>query len=205
MIALLDYGMGNLKSVSNALHYLGAKHVITSSPEEVEQASHIILPGVGAFGDAMSELHTRALIQPIKKAIAAKKPFFGICLGLQLLFEGSEENPGIAGIGIFKGVIKKFVPSFHGERLKIPHMGWNSVTIQKPECPLVHDVADGRFFYFVHSYYADTQAEKISLGTTTYGVTFSSLLWRDNVFAAQFHPEKSQNKGVKILENFTKL
>jgi len=202
MIAVIDYGMGNLRSVSKALEKLGAEVVVTSDKNKILEASKLVLPGVGAFGDAMCELRKRSLIKPIREGIQNKKPFLGICLGLQILFSSSDENPNIPGLNIFKGTIKRF-PKDNG--LKVPHMGWNSVSCKNSESNNLKDVESDNFFYFVHSYYADPEDKSLILGETEYGVQFPSVIGKDNVFATQFHPEKSQEKGLKILENFIKL
>lgn len=206
MIALVDYGMGNLKSVFNAFEALGEKVRVTSNPEVIQSASKVILPGVGAFGDAMGELEKRNLVSVIKETIKKNKPFLGVCLGLQLLFEKSNESEGISGLSIFPGTIKRFHFNAPLQSLKIPHMGWNIVTIKRSECPLIQGVPHNAYFYFVHSFYADTDNEEINLAATQYGgVTFSSMVWKDSVFATQFHPEKSQDVGLKILNNFVRL
>ena len=206
MIVIVDYGMGNLKSVSNAFDAIGNPVRITSSPEVIQSATKVILPGVGAFGDAMRELKKRNLVSVLKETIEKKKPFLGICLGLQLLFEKSEESKDTSGLSIFSGTVKRFDFSSLQQPIKIPHMGWNTATIKKRECPLTKNVPDDAFFYFVHSYYADTSNTDIHLAETIYGnVTFSSMLWKDTIFAAQFHPEKSQDVGLEILENFVRL
>lgn len=204
MVVIVDYGMGNLKSVYNALCALNADVKISSSPSDIDTADKIILPGVGAFGDAMAELEKRRLLEPLKAAIHKRKPLFGICLGLQLLYEYSAEDPGVRGFGVFNGTIRHF--EFPQEQTrKVPHMGWNTVRIEKKECPLIKDIPNDSYFYFVHSYYADMHASEDVLGSTEYGQRFTSMVWRDSVYAAQFHPEKSQQVGLKILENFLGL
>jgi len=204
MIVIVDYGMGNLKSVYNAFCSIDADVKVSSDPRDVEKAERIILPGVGAFGDAMGELASRNLIVPIMEAIDKKTPFLGICLGLQLLYKGSEEDPGVAGLGYFDDTITKFSFDTSVERLKVPHMGWNDITLQNSECPLMKGISNNTFYYFVHSYYARAN-DNITLATANYGIQFSAMVWKDNVFAAQFHPEKSQNVGLTILKNFMEI
>jgi len=205
MIVVIDYGMGNLRSVSKALESLGASVRVTSDPNEVAAASKVILPGVGAFGAAMDELTRRQLVEPIKAAIGGGTPYLGICLGLQLLFEHSEEGDA-AGLGVLRGAVKRF-PA--GTTLKIPHMGWNQVSARQEtgdrrqgKCPLLKDVPDGSYFYFVHSYYGAPQDESVVALETEYGTRFASMVWKDRLFATQFHPEKSQTIGLKLLKNF---
>jgi len=204
MVAIIDYGMGNLKSVYNALSSLRADVVITSDVNELKEADRIILPGVGAFGDAMRELDERDLIETIKAEVRGGKPFLGICLGLQLLYERSEENSDVHGLSFLPGTIKRF--DFSNDRqMKVPHMGWNSVSIKRTECPLMKGVPDNSFFYFVHSYYASVTPAENVLGVTTYGDEFAAMVWHDNIYGAQFHPEKSQQVGLTILKNFLGL
>ena len=199
MIAIIDYGAGNLQSVKNALDYLKVKSVITSNANEIIKAKKVIFPGVGSFGDGIRALNELDLIDPIMKAIEDNKPFLGICLGMQVLFEKSEESPGVEGLGIFEGTVRKF----KGD-LKIPQIGWNQLKIQK-ESGLFEGVEDKSFFYFVHSYYVNPEDKDIVLATTDYGREFVSAIEKDNIFALQFHPEKSGEIGLKILENFCKL
>lgn len=200
MIAIIDYGAGNLHSVKNALDFLGAESIITPNSEEILACDKIILPGVGAFGDAMDCLAKTGLDQTVKKAVELNKPLLGICLGLQLMFEESEEAPGKKGLGIFKGKIVK-IPD-HG--LKIPHMGWNSLTLTK-DSKLLKDLGEEPYVYFVHSYYLTTPEEDIVSAYTEYGERLDVAVERDNVFAAQFHPEKSGDVGMKILKNFINI
>ena len=199
MIAIIDYGAGNLQSVKNALDYLKMKSVITSNANEIIKAKKVIFPGVGSFGDGIRALNELDLIDPIMKVIENNKPFLGICLGMQVLFERSEESPGVEGLGIFEGTVKKFKCD-----LKIPQIGWNQLKIQK-ESMLLEGVEDKSFFYFVHSYHADPEDKEIVLATTDYGREFVSAIEKDNIFALQFHPERSGEIGLKILENFCKL
>ena len=201
MITIIDYGMGNLRSVSKAIEFLGGKFCITSRPEDIQQSEKIILPGVGAFGDAARELDTQRLSDPIRAFVKAGKPFLGICLGLQLLFESSEESPGVTGLGLLQGRVRMFDPG----HAKIPHMGWNELQIKK-SCGVLKDIPDNSHFYFVHSYYADCSNQDDSAGIVEYGgQSFPAVVARDNIYATQFHPEKSQKYGLQILRNFIKL
>ncbi|SHK02303.1 glutamine amidotransferase [Anaerocolumna jejuensis DSM 15929] len=201
MIAIIDYDAGNLKSVEKALHYLGEDAVITRSREEILAADKVILPGVGAFGEAMEKLENYHLVDVIKETAASGKPFLGICLGLQLMFDESDEAPGVAGLGILKGKILRIPDSFG---LKIPHMGWNSLTIKKDR-KLFASIPDQSYVYFVHSYYLKADKEEEAAASTEYGVTIHAAVEKDNIFACQFHPEKSGEVGLKILKNFAGL
>ncbi|OGW79546.1 MAG: imidazole glycerol phosphate synthase, glutamine amidotransferase subunit [Omnitrophica bacterium RIFCSPLOWO2_12_FULL_44_17] len=203
LIGIIDYGMGNLRSVSKAFEALGGSVYVGSNPEKLSRSNKLVLPGVGAFGDAMSELKKRKLILTIRNFINDGKPFFGICLGLQLLFEGSDENKGIPGLGIFKGTVKRF-PKDQTNELKIPHMGWNQVNI-KMKSPILKKILKNSHFYFVHSYYGKPKRTEIIAGETDYGITFPAILSQANIFAAQFHPEKSQKMGLQILKNFIEI
>ena len=198
MIAIIDYGAGNLQSVKKALDYLGCESVITSDKSVIESATHIILPGVGSFGDAMASIRSRGLEEVIKNAASGDKRFLGICLGLQLLFEESEESPGVKGLGIFKGSIVK-IPENLG--LKVPHMGWNSVDI-KQKNGIFADIKNDSYFYFVHSYYLKDADSNIVAGTAEYGVDIQCAVQKGKVCATQFHPEKSGEIGLKLLKNF---
>ncbi|MCI6676678.1 MAG: imidazole glycerol phosphate synthase subunit HisH [Clostridiales bacterium] len=200
MIAIIDYDAGNLKSVEKALQFLGEEAIITRDREEILNADKVILPGVGAFGDAMHNLHQFGLVDVIKEVVALGKPFLGICLGLQLLFERSEESPGVEGLGILKGEILR-IPDCPG--LKIPHMGWNSLTI-RPGATLFDGLTEP-YVYFVHSYYLKAADESIVAATTQYSTTIHASVESGNVFACQFHPEKSSKVGLQILRNFAKL
>lgn len=198
MIVIVDYGMGNLRSVSKAIEHLGGKVKVSSDFSEIKSADKLVLPGVGAFGEATKELKSRSLFEPIKDFVLERKPFLGICLGLQLLFDSSEESPGASGLGIFPGMVR----AFSSREVKIPHMGWNSATLKTPH-PLLKGIPDGSFFYFVHSYYAVPTDSRLLLGETQYGEEiFSSILGTETLFAVQFHPEKSQSSGLRILKNF---
>lgn len=201
MIAIIDYDAGNLKSVEKALQFLGKDAVITRDPDTIRQAEKVILPGVGAFGDAMKKLQEYQLIDLIKEAADSKKPFLGICLGLQLLFEESEESPGVAGLGILKGKIKR-IPDKEG--LKVPHIGWNSLKFMN-DGKLFQNLPDESYVYFVHSYYLEAAEEQIVKATTEYGVCIHASVEKDNIFACQFHPEKSSETGLQILKNFAEI
>ena len=202
MIVVIDYGMGNLRSVSKALEALGASVCVSSDPKDVAASSKLILPGVGAFGAAMRELSARRLIEPIHAALASGKPYLGICLGLQLLLESSEEDPGTPGLGRLKGAVKRFAVD---DGLKVPHMGWNQLIGSGRSCPLLAGIPERSFVYFVHSYYADPADRSVVVSETEYGQRFVSMVWAGNLFATQFHPEKSQAVGLRLLENFVKL
>lgn len=198
MIAIIDYDAGNIRSVENALIALGEEVVITRDPEILLQAEKVILPGVGAFGDAMEKLDAYGLVNVIHQIVEKKIPFLGICLGLQLLFESSDETPGVEGLGILKG---KIVAIPHDKGLKIPHIGWNSLSFPN-EGRLFRGLSENAYVYFVHSYYLQAKEEEIVKATTEYGVTIHASVEKDNVFACQFHPEKSSAVGRKILQNF---
>lgn len=197
MIAIVDYGAGNLQSVEKALRHIGCGCFVTADPAELRQARAAVLPGVGAFGDAMKSLRARGLEEPIRVFIASGKPFLGICLGLQLLFESSEESPGVAGLGLLKGKILR-LPAESG--LKIPHIGWNSLTIRKPG-GLFAGVEGEPYVYFVHSYYLQAE-EDVVAATAEYGAAIHAAVQKDNLLACQFHPEKSGEVGLKLLRNF---
>lgn len=198
MILVVDYGMGNLRSVEKALQHIGADAVVSSDPALIQRASRIVLPGVGAFDHAVIELKNRKLFAPIVDAIRTGKPYFGICLGLQLLFESSSEGSE-KGFGVLKGRVERF-----NGGLKVPHMGWNSVEFVHTDCPYWKGIPSGSFFYFVHSYFAVSDDAAAVEGNTTYGKTFASAVRKGNIFATQFHPEKSQDLGLKLLENVVK-
>ena len=198
-IGIVDYGMGNLGSVSNACKFLGLDAEIISSSGQMDSCRAVILPGVGAFGDCMAHLTQHGFVSPIQKWIAAGNPFMGICLGLQALFQTSEETPGVEGLGVFNGSVKRFQIA---RELKVPQIGWNAVNQKQPECPLFAGIDDGAYFYFVHSFYVAPEDSTIIAGETDYGLNYCSAVWKDNVFAAQFHPEKSQTVGLQMLKNF---
>lgn len=201
MIAIIDYDAGNLKSVEKALDYLGKETVVTRDPRKILAAEQAILPGVGAFGDAMGSLSRFGLVDVIHSFADSGKPFLGICLGLQLFFEGSEESPGVKGLGLLPGKIKK-LPG--GTGLKIPHMGWNSLNISDGK-RLFQGVGQGSYVYFVHSYYLEASDAADVAATTEYGTCIHAAVERGNLFACQFHPEKSSEVGLQILKNFAEL
>ena len=198
MIAIIDYGTGNLRSVSQAFEAVGQQAVVTRDPRVIGNASHVVLPGVGAFGDCMANVERYGLAEPIRTAIQSGKPFLGICLGLQLLFEESEEFGTHKGLGMIPGKVRRFATD---QGLKVPHMGWNNVMIERP-CPLFEGIPNGSYWYFVHSFYIDPSDKTVAATTTDYGTTFVSSIWRDNVVACQFHPEKSQAVGLQLIKNF---
>ena len=198
--AIIDYGAGNLHSVKNALDYIGEKNIITNDKETILCADKVILPGVGAFGDSMAALSERGLNKTVLEVVSQNKPLLGICLGLQLMFEESEESPGVEGLGIFKGKIVR-IPKTGG--LKIPHIGWNDIIVKKSA--ILKGLGDRPYVYFVHSYYMHAEDESDVSAYTDYGVRLAVAAERDNVFATQFHPEKSGDVGMKILKNFTAL
>lgn len=201
MIAIIDYDAGNIKSVEKAMTSLKQDVVVTRKPEELLNADKVILPGVGAFGDAMDKLNRYGLIPVIHKIVENGTPFLGICLGLQLMFDESEESPGVSGLGLLKGKIKK-IPAATG--LKIPHIGWNSLKFPN-ESRLFQQIEEESYVYFVHSFYLEAKDLEIVSATTEYGVTVHAAVEKDNLFACQFHPEKSSEIGLKILSNFVSL
>ena len=201
MIAIIDYGMGNLRSVENGFAKVGSEAQITSDPEVVARADKLVLPGVGAFADAMRGLRQRGLVEPILAGVEAGKPFLGICMGLQLLFTKGYEDGEHDGLGVVPGKVVRF-PDRPG--MKVPHMGWNSVQIARRP-PALEGIEEGTYVYFVHSYYVVPDASEVVATETCYGEPFVSSVWRDNVFACQFHPEKSQRDGLRILRNFAAL
>lgn len=201
MIAIIDYDAGNLKSVEKALVHLGEQAVITRDRKQLLTADKVILPGVGHFGDAMKKLHHYQLVEVVKEIAAKGTPLLGICLGLQLLFERSDECDGVEGLSILEGEILR-IPD--GDGLKIPHMGWNSLNI-KPEAKLYQGIPDQSYVYFVHSYYLKAKREEEVAATTFYSTLIHASVEKDNVFACQFHPEKSGDVGLKILKNFAAL
>lgn len=200
MIAIVDYGMGNLRSVQKAIEKIGQSAQIVNRPEQIRDASRLILPGVGAFRDAIRELQRLELVDPIREHILSDKPFLGICLGLQMLFERSYEGGEWPGLGILPGEVVRFPPS---QDIKVPHMGWNTVDRSGP-VPLLDSIPVDASFYFVHSYYVVPNDPAVIATRTNYGVTFTSMVARGNMFATQFHPEKSQKVGLKLLSNFAK-
>lgn len=198
MIFVIDYGMGNLRSVSKALEHLGADVRVGSDPHDLNNADKIVLPGVGAFGDAVAGLKSHGLLEPVQSCLKTGQKFLGICLGMQLLLDSSEESPGVHGLGYFPGS----VDLFRTQTVKVPHMGWNQVS-KKADHPLMQGVEDNSFFYFVHSYFVNPADQSIVIGSCNYGEEdFAAIIGNDHVFAAQFHPEKSQDAGLQILKNF---
>lgn len=195
MIAIIDYGMGNLRSVEKAFAHLGADVRTTDDPAFLKSAQKIVVPGVGAFDHAVRELKRKGLFGPIVEAVKGGKPYVGLCLGFQLLFRRSEEGKE-EGFGLLEGDVRKF-PAGH----KVPHMGWNDVVFPAGGCPYWKGMPANPFFYFVHSYYAAPQETQAYLGKTSYGIEFASVIWKKNIFAVQFHPEKSQANGLRLLKN----
>jgi glutamine amidotransferase len=203
MIALLDYGAGNLRSVEKALRFVGGDVELVQSPDGMKDASAVVLPGVGAFDDCVNAMQRQELLAASREFIKTGRPFLGICVGYQAMFERSEEfDSRAAGMGLFEGSVVRF-PA--GQGLKIPQIGWNQIEIVQPECPIFKGVENGSHVYFVHSFYPQPEDDSIAACRTSYGVEFASAIWRDNVYATQFHPEKSQKIGLTILENFVQL
>jgi glutamine amidotransferase len=202
MIAVVDYGMGNLRSVAKALERVGGEVAVTADHALIDDADAVVLPGVGAFGRCMENLLAAGLEDPVRKAAKSGKPFLGICVGMQILFDESEEFGPVRGLGILPGKVRRFVPR-DGAR-KIPHMGWNTLRIDN-RTPMLRGVADGAHVYFVHSYYVATTEPSLVAATATYGVPFAACTARGNLFATQWHPEKSQKVGLKLLANFVAL
>jgi len=202
MIVIIDYGMGNIHSVQKALELMGGRTLVSNKAEDIKKADKLVLPGVGAFDDAMRELNGQGLIPAIKEAVKNKKPLLGICLGMQLLFEDSEEAKKTKGLGILRGSVKKFEAS---GSLKVPHMGWNSLKVEGRDCPLLKGIDTGSFVYFCHSYYPEPADKDVVAATCGYSKDFCCLAWKGNIYGAQFHPEKSQETGLKILKNFVQL
>lgn len=201
MVAIIDYGAGNLSSVKKALDYLGAESEITQDKSKILSASHVILPGVGSFGDAMNSMKERGLVETIKRAAVSGKPFLGICLGLQLLFESSDESVGVEGLGLLNGRIVE-IPKDKG--LKVPHIGWNSVSLNKSD-GIFKGIDEQSYFYFVHSFYLTGADDDVVAATTQYGVNIQCAVQKGNLCATQFHPEKSGKTGLKVLKNFLEM
>ena len=202
MIALLDYGAGNVRNVQKALTAAGGDVQLAPNPETVAQADAVVLPGVGAFDDCINAMQRQELFEAVREFVSTGKPFLGICVGYQALFEKSEEfNSCAAGLDIFEGSVVRFPDA----EVKVPQIGWNGAQFSKPECPILQDIESGSHFYFVHSYYPEPKDESIVATHTEYGVGFASAVWRDNLFATQFHPEKSQKVGLQLLTNFVNL
>lgn len=202
-VALVDYGAGNLRSVANALRELGVEPQIVASPEALVGATHLVLPGVGSFGDCMAQLQSRDLLTAIREWLTAGKPYLGMCLGYQILFDSSEEAPGVAGLGILPGVVRRFQTA---PGLKIPHMGWNSAIPRTPDQGVWAKLGKEPYFYFVHSYFPVPENDSVIAAQTTYGdQSFASAIERPNLLACQFHPEKSQDAGLRLIRNFLSL
>lgn len=203
MIALLDYGSGNLRSVEKALRKVGADVSVITHPDGMKDARGVVLPGVGAFDDCITAMQRQELLGGVKEFVKSGRPFLGICVGYQALFEKSEEfNSCAAGLGIFGGKVVRF-PTQPG--LKVPQIGWNQIQFSQPACPLLRGIEEGSYVYFVHSFFPKPTDESIVATRTEYGESFASAVWRDNVFATQFHPEKSQQVGLRLLQNFVEL
>jgi imidazole glycerol-phosphate synthase subunit HisH len=201
MIGIIDYGMGNIHSVRKALESLGADTLVSNDPKKIKQCSKLVLPGVGAFDDAARELEKQGLSALIREAVIDKKIFLGICLGMQLLFEKSEEGKQ-PGLGLIKGSVKKFSASVG---LKVPHMGWNNLNLRQKDCPLFKGLNDNSYVYFCHSYYPAPLEKGVTAATADYGLEFSAIVRKDNLYGVQFHPEKSQAAGMQMLKNFVQL
>jgi glutamine amidotransferase len=208
-LAIIDYGMGNLRNVQKAFEHMGIEARISSLPADLERADGWVLPGVGAFGDAMDNLHAAGLVEPIRSGVTQGKPLLGICLGLQLLFEESNEMGQHRGLGVLSGRVTRFEDRMEhaGQMLKVPHVGWNQfhVTEEGATSPLLEGVPDGSYAYFVHSYYVVPADASTALATTDYGIDFTSVVGRGNVFGAQPHPEKSQEVGLRLLQNYARI
>lgn len=201
MIAIIDYQMGNLRSVQKGFEKIGQEAQIVSDPQQLKAATKVVLPGVGAFGDAMQELTQRGFVDPLREWLEQDRPFLGICLGLQLLFDRSFEGGEHRGLGVLAGEVLRFdVPA----PLKVPHMGWNELQLRKP-APILEGINSGDYLYFVHSYYVAPEDQEVVAVEADYGGPFCAMVWRGQLFATQFHPEKSQQVGLQILENFSRL
>lgn len=202
-VTLIDYGAGNLRSVANALRAIGVEPNIASGPEGLEGTTHLVLPGVGSFGDCMEQLGKRNLVGPIRDWVTAGKPYFGICLGYHILFESSEETPGMRGLAVIPGVVRRFQEQ---PELKIPHMGWNSVIPRHPDSPMWQELGTEPYFYYVHSYFPVPADDAPISAETLYGADrFAAAIERPNLFACQFHPEKSQDAGLRLIRNFLRI
>jgi len=206
MIGIVDYGMGNLRSVQKALEKVGGDARLVTTASQLERAGKIVLPGVAAFGDAMAQLRRQGLVDPLVRAVSSGVPYLGICLGLQLLFDVSYENGQHTGLGILPGKVVRFEfdSSLTGERLSVPHMGWNRLRWSRP-CRILEGIDNGAHVYFAHSYHVVPADDKLATAATEYGYDFVSAVWKDNIFATQFHPEKSQAVGLRLLRNFVEL
>jgi glutamine amidotransferase len=206
MIAIIDSGIANLRSVEKAFGRVGHRAEVVEDPRRLQQAGGIVLPGVGAFADGIAKLTSHGFLEPLRRSIEEGKPVLGICLGLHFLFSESEEFGRHKGLDLLAGRVRRFAedgmdPAAPTRRLKVPHMGWNRVRIERP-APILAGLPEDPFFYFVHSYYVEPADSAVTAGTTVYGVRFTSVIWRDNLFATQFHPEKSQRAGLQVLANF---
>ena len=204
MIAVIDYDIGNLRSVQKAIERVGGDARLITTPAQLARARKVVLPGVAAFAGAIQGLGALKLVEPLKEAIADGMPYLGFCLGLQLLFDVSYENGEHTGLGVFAGEVVRLEDSAADRRLSVPHMGWNQLRMRRP-CPVLEGIEDGAYVYFAHSYHVVPADEGIVATTTDYGHEFVSSVWRENVFATQFHPEKSQAVGLRLLENFVRL
>jgi len=209
MIAIIDSGIANLRSVEKGFARVGSEAKIVEDPRLLREAAGIVLPGVGAFADGIAKLTTHGFIEPLRRAIEQGKPVLGICLGLHFLFSESEEFGRHKGLDLLPGRVRRFAddvpdPAAPGARLKVPHMGWNSVRVERP-VPILAGLPESPYFYFVHSYYVEPTDPGVVAGTTEYGIRFTSVIWRHNLFATQFHPEKSQAAGLQLLKNFAAL
>ena len=209
MIAIIDSGIANLRSVEKGFARVGSEAKIVEDPRLLREAAGIVLPGVGAFADGIAKLTTHGFIEPLRRAIDQGKPVLGICLGLHFLFSESEEFGLHKGLDLLPGRVRRFAegvpdPASTGGRLKVPHMGWNRVRVERP-VPILADLPEAPYFYFVHSYYVEPADPGVVAGTTEYGIRFTSVIWRENLFATQFHPEKSQASGLQLLKNFAAL
>lgn len=200
-LGIIDYGAGNLRSVCNSFQSVGAEGTMVRSPEDLEEVTHLVLPGVGAFGDCATKLAGQGLTACLREWIAADKPFLGICVGYQVLFEEGEENPGVPGLGIFRGKVVRF-PSMG---LKIPHMGWNNLDLADPSDPIWNGMGESPYFYFVHSFFPLPDDSDLVAAKCTYGVELAAAIRRGRLVATQFHPEKSQKTGMALLKNFLAL
>jgi len=207
LITIVDYGMGNLRSVAKAIEFSGSSARVSDRPEDVLAARKIVVPGVGHFGDAMRNLRERGLDGAIRAFIERGGMYLGLCVGYQILFESSEEDPDVEGLGVMKGHCRHFRTLTEGTSLKVPHMGWNTVEFSDSagHSPLLRGIEDNSFFYFVHSYYVDPDDESIVTGWTMYGGRFAAMIAAQNVFGLQFHPEKSQELGLLVIKNFEEL
>lgn len=200
-LGIIDYGAGNLASVCNSFLAIGKEAKLVRTEADLEGISHLVLPGVGAFGDCSEALHKQGLVTAIRNWVSQDKPFLGICIGYQILFESSDETPGASGLGLFKGHVKRFTDN----GMKIPHMGWNKVTPSNPQHPIWADMGADPYFYYVHSYYPEPEDKEIIAATTSYADTFAAAIIKGNLIATQFHPEKSQIQGLRLLRNFLTL